>query len=104
MKVGGKKTGVGTDNYVKKAGGAGDQIKKAENSPKPSAGDNVDISPKAKDLNKAKTLLESVPELRGEIVGKLKTDIENGNYEVDSGKVAEKIIERAITNALSVKK
>lgn len=104
MKVGGKKGGVRADNYVKKAGETGGQVKGPEGGAKPKAGDSVDISSRAKDMNRAKGLLEDVPEVRGEMVVKLKTDIESGNYEVDSEKVAEKLIERAIVNAIPVKK
>ena len=104
MKIGGKKTGVGTDNYVKKAGehtGAG----KTGGAGKPAShGDNVEISPRAQELRRAKGLLDTVPDVRGEMVVRLKTDIERGDYSVDAGKVAEKMIERALRNALYAKK
>lgn len=105
MKVGGKKPGsVGTDNFVKKAGeGSG-----VKNGGAPAGGakpgDSVDISPKARELNRAKSLLESVPDIRVEKTEKLKSDIEQGNYEVDAGKVAERIIERAVRDAMHGKK
>lgn len=105
MKIGGgKKTGgVGTDTYVK---GTGDksQAKKSESGGKASSGDSVDISLKGRDLNRAKAMLDSVPDVRGEMVVKLKTDIALGNYNVDAGKVAEKMIERAIRDSIYSKK
>lgn len=105
MKIGGKKPGVGTDNYVKKAGVGDDQAKKADGGAgKASSGDSVDISTKARELNKIKKSLDSIPDVRGEIVVRLKTDIERGNYNFDAGKVAEKMMERALRDALYAKK
>lgn len=104
MKIGGKKPGVGTDNYVKKAGGpAGAKKSVASGKPSPS-GDNVEFSSRALELTRATGFLDTVPDVRGEMVVRLKTDIERGDYGVDAGKVAEKMIERALRNALYAKK
>jgi len=54
-------------------------------------------------MNRAKSLLDSVPDVRTEKVGRLKSDIERGNYHVDAGKVAERMIERAVRDALHKK-
>ena len=100
MKVGGKKSGVGTDTYVKKAGGGVEHAKNVGAGKKTSEGDNVDISTKANALRHAKKMLDDMPDVRGELVVRLKTDIEGGGYSVDSGKVAEKMIERAVKDAV----
>ncbi|MBI5902870.1 MAG: flagellar biosynthesis anti-sigma factor FlgM, partial [Deltaproteobacteria bacterium] len=100
MKVGGKKPGVSSNTYVKKAGGAAEQAKQIEAGRKASEGDNVDISTRAKALTNAKRTLDDMPDVRGELVVRLKTDIEGGGYNVDSGKVAEKMIERAVRDAV----
>ncbi|MBI5344096.1 MAG: flagellar biosynthesis anti-sigma factor FlgM [Deltaproteobacteria bacterium] len=102
MKIDGKKPGVGTENYVKKVGEAA-AGKKSESAKAP-AGDKVDISTTGRELNRVKNLLGSVPEIRGEMVVRLKADIESGDYQVDAGKVAEKMIERALLNSLTMKK
>ncbi|MBI5587079.1 MAG: flagellar biosynthesis anti-sigma factor FlgM [Deltaproteobacteria bacterium] len=104
MKIGGKKPGVGTDNYVKKAGVPAGAGKPGSAGKSASRGDNVDISSKAQELRRANGLLDTVPDVRGEMVVRLKTDIERGDYSVDAGKVAEKMIERALRNALYAKK
>jgi flagellar biosynthesis anti-sigma factor FlgM len=106
MKIKGKKPrGVGPRPAVTKQGG-GVRAKKADvdKVDKVPASDSVDISSRAQELNKVKKLLDAVPEIRGEMVVRLKTDIERGNYYIDVGKVAEKMIERALTDALSSKK
>lgn len=105
MRIGGKKPGVRTDNCVRKTGsGTGGGKVGAAAGKGASSGDNVEISPKAQEYIRAQSLLESVPDVRGEMVVRLKTDIENGDYSVDAGKVAEKMIERALRNALQTKK
>lgn len=104
MKIGGKKPGsIGADNFVKKAGDNGNIRKNGELGGGVSPGDNVDISSMARQMNRAKGLLDSVPDVRTEKVVRLKTDIEHGNYQVDAGKVAERMIERAIRDALHKK-
>lgn len=104
MKIGGKKPEVGSSHAVKGEAGK-DQVKKQDTGAgRLSTGDNVDISPRARELGRAKQMLDSVPEVRGEMVVKFKTDIDSGGYNVDAGKVAEKMIERAIRNSLYTKK
>ncbi len=104
MKIRGKKPGgVASRPAVTKQGGAV-QGKKADVVDKVPASDSIDISDRAQELNKVKKLLDAVPEVRGEMVVRLKTDIERGSYYIDAGKVAAKMIEQAITDALSAKK
>ncbi|MBI5491366.1 MAG: flagellar biosynthesis anti-sigma factor FlgM [Deltaproteobacteria bacterium] len=104
MKIGGKK-GVSTETFVKKAGDAAQANKpQAAGKTATQGSDNVDISSKARELNTAKGLLENVPDVRVDMVGRIKTDIERGDYNVDAGKVAEKMIERALRDALESKK
>ncbi len=105
MKIGGKKPGsVGTDNFVKKTGDNGGNVNKSGATPGKGGADSVDISSKGRELNRAKSLLDSVPDVRVEKVAKLKGDVDLGIYEVDAGKVAEKMIERAVRDALQSKK
>ncbi|MCC6501681.1 MAG: flagellar biosynthesis anti-sigma factor FlgM [Deltaproteobacteria bacterium] len=104
MKIGGKKPGsVGTDNFINRAGDSSNVKKNSGAQGGTSSSDNVDISSRARQMNRAKSLLDSVPDVRTEKVGRLKTDIERGNYHVDAGKVAERMIERAVRDALHKK-
>lgn len=104
MKIGGKKPGaVNTDNFVNRAGDSANVKKNGTLEGGASASDNVDISSRARQMNRAKSLLDSVPEIRTAKVGRLKSDIESGNYHVDAGKVAERMIERAVRDALHKK-
>ncbi|HXI10800.1 MAG TPA: flagellar biosynthesis anti-sigma factor FlgM [Thermodesulfobacteriota bacterium] len=104
MKIGGKKPGVGSANYVKNTGDPSGAKKTGSTGKPPSPGEDVEFSSRAMELHRAKVMLDSIPDVRGEMVVRLKTDIERGDYSVDAGKVAEKMIERALRNALYAKK
>jgi negative regulator of flagellin synthesis FlgM len=54
--------------------------------------DQVSISNEAKEIQNIKETLENKPEIRQEKVDQIKNQIQNGNYQVDSQKIAEKII------------
>jgi len=104
MKIGGKKPGaIGTENFINRANDSGNAKKNGGLQGGASSADNVDISSRARQMNRAKSLLDSVPDVRTEKVGRLKNDIERGNYHVDAGKVAERMIERAVRDALHKK-
>lgn len=102
MKIGGKKPGITSTGNVGRPGDFSG-VKKQEPQDKPSAGqgDNVNISSRAKELNKLKGMADSTPDVRSDMVVRLKTQIENGDYSVDAGKVAEKMIERALRDIIS---
>ena len=104
MKIRGKKPGGLPPSSKVSRQGAGVKGKKASGEEKLDAADSVDISGKARDLNKVKLLLDAIPEVRGEMVVKIKTDLELGRYYVNVGKVAEKMIERALSDALHANK
>lgn len=65
--------------------------------------DRVDISAGAQELSRAGRLIAAIPEIRTGKVDAVKTDIRNGAYNVDSEKVAVRLIERAVADALYVK-
>ncbi len=92
MKINGKKAGGSAENSVKTSGNK-DKIKKA--------GDTPGLSKKAGGSSRVK-MLESIS--RGAKVVKLKSDIEQNAYTVDAGKVAEKMIVKAIRDSIYSKK
>lgn len=103
MKIRGKKPGVEANKYVSKQRGT-TPASKSVGVHKASEADNVNISPKAKELNRIKSMVQSVPEVRGKRVIRLKTDIANGDYNIDAEKVAEKMIERALKDTINSNK
>ena len=62
--------------------------------------DKVVLSPEAKEIQKAKELLDTVPDIRKEKVAEIRTQIENGTYEIEAEKVALKMIEESLLNEL----
>lgn len=58
--------------------------------------DKVDVSNKAKQASALKAKLQSAPEVRIELVQRLKAQIDAGKYSVDPHKVAEKLLKSKI--------
>lgn len=103
MKIGGKGK-IEQTGYVKRAQKSDSRNAKASAHKGGGEGDKKDISAKAKDLNAIAELLDAVPEIRAEMVIRLKTEIEKGNYDVDAEKVAEGMVERALQTMLTTNK
>jgi negative regulator of flagellin synthesis FlgM len=55
--------------------------------------DKISLSGKAKEINELKRLINDLPDMRSDRVDALKKAIDAGNYNIDSRKIAEKILE-----------
>jgi negative regulator of flagellin synthesis FlgM len=64
------------------------------------AADTVAISDTAKRIQEARIQLESVPDTRAEKVADIKRRIEDGTYEIDADKIADKMIRESLLNDL----
>lgn len=104
MKIGGNRPGIGTNQSLNSTGNKETAKKGEAGAGQSTSGCSVDISSRAREFGKIKGMLDAVPDVRGEMVVRLKTDIDSGGYAVDAGKVAEKMIERAIRSSLYAKK
>ena len=62
---------------------------------------NVQISPRARELNLARQVVDSTPDIREDKVAKFKSMIERGEYKPDAGKIADGILAEAIRDELS---
>ena len=62
--------------------------------------DTVKISEEARELQETQKVMENMPDVRVEKVAKIKNQIENGTYEVKSGKIAEKMVKDSLLNEL----
>jgi negative regulator of flagellin synthesis FlgM len=56
------------------------------------ATERVDLSNKAKDIQKIKQVLDQTPEVREEKVQELRRQIESGSYAINSGIIADKML------------
>ena len=63
--------------------------------------DTVEISKTAKDVQEAQNQLAAIPEVREDKVAELKEQIENGTYEIDEQKIADKMLTDALLNDLA---
>ena len=61
--------------------------------------EQIAISSKAKDIQKATEAVNAAPDIRIEKVDRIKEQIANGSYSVSSEQVAEKILENIITES-----
>ncbi len=66
----------------------------------PGKGTKVDISQESVEFSKAAEKMEAVPEERAAMIEQLKTMVKNGTYNVDSKKIAEKVLADSITNII----
>ena len=62
--------------------------------------DNVVLSPKALEIQKAKKLISSVPDIRHQKVAQIKKQIESGTYQVNGTKIADSMIRESLLNEL----
>lgn len=60
--------------------------------------DTVVISDAAKRIQEIRNQLDEVPDVREQKVAQLRSQIENGTYEINSDKIAEKIIKEGLIN------
>ncbi len=96
------KTKVGVEAYVHEIK---DRVRVEKTSPKkgPERGEGkerVELSARAKEVLKAKRLLETVPEVRVGKVARLKRAIEEGTYEVPSREIADKMLREALLDQI----
>lgn len=64
--------------------------------------DTVELSSASREAVKMRSILEQTPAVRAELVQGLKEKIESGQYQVDSRKVAEKMILNFLSEDLSI--
>ena len=60
--------------------------------------EKVDLSTKAKDIQQARNALNSAPDVREAKVKEIKTQVDNGTYNVNAGKIADKMVNESIVN------
>ena len=79
-----------------KADAAAEQTEQQQNK-----ADTVALSNAAKNIQEAQKQLEAIPDVREDKVAELKEQIENGTYEIDAEKIADKMLKDALLNDLT---
>ncbi len=67
----------------------------------PTKTDTVVLSDAAKRIQEAKKLLDAIPDIREDKVAQLKEQIDNGTYEIDAEKIADKMLKDSLLNDLT---
>ena len=73
--------------------------KSLDGTPSTGGSEQIAISSKAKDIQKATKAINAAPDIRIEKVNRIKEQIANGSYRVSSEQLAEKILENIITES-----
>jgi len=72
----------------------------SESAPKPTGGgEQVALSSQAQNIQKAIEIAKSAPDIRTEKVNRIKAEIEDGSFNVDSGVLAESILKEILTES-----
>ena len=96
-----KNQGIQVDAYVnqlqdtKKADQAADQAKESATKT-----DTVVISDAAKRIQEARAKLDDIPDVREEKVADLRNQIQNGTYQADADKTADKLLKEQLGNVV----
>lgn len=62
-------------------------------------GEQIALSAKAKGIQKALETVQSTPDIRTEKINRIKTEIAEGRFHIDSEKVAEKILSELLSES-----
>ena len=102
MKIVGKNPSVNLEAYQKSIR---DKNRVQESGKQPAEGvtkeDKVVLSAEVRRIQEAKKLLDSIPDIREEKVAQIKAQIENGTYQVEEKKLAQKMMKESLLNELS---
>ena len=98
MEISGNQS-IGIDAYVNQVQDK-NQAGTPDNKPEKSAvkTDTVVISEAAKRVQEARRQLDEIPDVREEKVAQLRSQIQNGTYEIDADKIAGKMIKEGLFN------
>ncbi len=91
--------GIGIDAYVNQVqdkNKVGTPDSKAEKTAMKT--DTVVISDAAKRVHEARKQLDEIPDVRADKVSQLKSQIQNGTYEINADKIAGKMIKESLLN------
>jgi negative regulator of flagellin synthesis FlgM len=94
MKITGGKPPEGQEVYLRTQKTQGkDAIAEGQNGDGVRKADQVELSGKAREVENLRAEIGALPEVRQERVEAIRKAIESGNYRIDPGKIAEKIID-----------
>jgi len=92
--------GIGIDAYVNQVQDKNNQVGTPDNKAEKTAvkADTVVISDAAKRVQEARSQLDDIPDVREDKVSQLRSQIQNGTYEINAEKIADKMIKEGLLN------
>ena len=107
MKITGQNTPIQMDAYLKQVRQQQQNNvyqQQANAGPVKSAGDKVQLSDHAREIQQAASTLKAMPDVREDKVQQTKMDIEKGTYNVSGEKTAQGMLHEGFENDLILKK
>jgi negative regulator of flagellin synthesis FlgM len=91
--------GIGIDAYANQVQDK-NKVGTPDNQPEKTGvkADTVVISDAAKRVQEARRQLDDIPDVREDKVSELRSQIQNGTYEIDADKIAAKMIKESLLN------
>ncbi len=100
MKIDNERSLINLETYIKSAQESeGLKSSRKQEQREVTQAESVNLSHKAKDLQKAREAMEATPEIREEKVGQLRREIETGTYSVKRDEIATKMIQESLIDA-----
>jgi len=98
MEINGNQS-IGIDAYVNQVQDK-NKVGTPDNKPEKTAvkADTVVISDAAKRVQEARRQLDDIPDVREDKVSQLRSQIQNGTYEINADKIADKMIKEGLLN------
>jgi negative regulator of flagellin synthesis FlgM len=99
MKIEGSHNAIQLDAYVRQARQQQNGANSQDSAKTTATGaDKVELSSQAREIQMASGQIKELPEVRDDMVQNLKMEIENGTYNVPSGKVATDMLKESFEN------
>ena len=100
MKIGSDRSLVNLEAYIKNAQNSeGLRSSPKQGQEKSVQTESVKLSTTAREIQKAREVLDATPEIRDDKVGQFKREIEAGTYDIRGDKIAEKMLRESLIDA-----
>ncbi len=65
--------------------------------------DRVELSSQAKEIMNAQKIAAAIPDVREDLVGRIKNQMQTGAYRIDTDKIASGLLDDTLTNQMALK-
>jgi negative regulator of flagellin synthesis FlgM len=96
MKITEKNNSVNLDAYIKNVKDKKKISSSKQDSKDVFLEDKVVLSPKAREVQEAKKVLDTLPDIRKEEIARIKNEIREGTYKIEGKKLAAKMIKESL--------